>query len=722
MFARSIDTQEKSASFWPFQSLQDSVHMTVERAFKASSLHHADLDDTMLGKPGRLKTSPGQRSLGPSSRNLLAAPHAGTTLHAPRSVLRMPPVASQRTAHSLKGGVVPNGAKYHLLTPLQGNADRRAIQTKATTESTSQLRKSKTVEQIYQKKTQLEHILLRPDTYVGSIEYQNAEMFVVDESKQEIVLRRIEYVPALYKIFDEILVNAADNLQRDPKMDLIDVTIDKAAGSISVMNTGRGVPIHVHKEYNVYVPELIFGHLLTSDNYDDNEKKVTGGRNGYGAKLTNVFSKKFIIETVDKQVKKKFTQVFEDNMSKKSPPKVEDCSEDSYTRVTFWPDFPRFGMSKLDDDIVGLMLKRVYDLAGVTRKSCKVNLQGKTLQVEDFQDYVNLYLANAANPVASEAGAALPCIYEKSDDRWEVGVSITDGSFQQISFVNAINTHKGGTHVTHIEKQLVEAILKVVKNKNKGGIEIKPQHVRNHLWIFVNCLIENPTFDSQTKETMTLKDSKFGSRCELSDKFIKQVMQSGVVDLILDWAKAKQQVDLGNALKVKHNVARILGIPQLEDANDAGGKRSQNCTLIVTEGDSAKALAVAGLSFVGRDRYGVFPLRGKMLNVRDANFQQLKDNREIQNLLKILGLDFNRQYQSTEGLRYGSVMIMADQDYDGSHIKGLLINFIHHWWPNLVIADGFLKEFITPRHGDRQTALRHNRLAEPPSYLALAFS
>merc|ERR1719450_345223 len=231
----------------------------------------------------------------------------------------------------------------------------------------------------------------------------------------------------------------------------------------------------------------------------------------------------------------------------------------------------------------------------------------------------------------------------------------------------------------------------------KGGIDIKPAHVKNHMWIFVNCLIENPAFDSQTKETLTTKQSKFGSTCELSEKLLKQVMKSGVVDMILDWAKAKQKVDMGRQLKGgTKNQQRVLGIPKLEDANWAGQKNSEECTLILTEGDSAKALAMAGLSIVGRDRYGVFPLRGKCLNVRDASFQQTMNNEEIQNIIKILGLDQKREYDSVKPLRYGSVMIMADQDFDGSHIKGLLINMIQHWWPTLFRMEGFLKEFITP--------------------------
>merc|ERR1719313_2240365 len=472
---------------------------------------------------------------------------------------------------------------------------------------------------------------------------------------------------------------------------MIEVEINKAEGKISVKNNGKGVPVAIHKEHKVYVPELIFGHLLTGDNYDDNEKKVTGGRNGYGAKLTNIFSTKFIIETADKKAKKKYTQTFEDNMSKKGKPKLQDYTGQDYTRVTFFPDFAKFGMKEMDDDIASLMMKRVYDLAGSTRKGCRVVLNGKTLDIKSFEDYIGLYL----NKVGSESPR--PIIYQKIGNRWEVGVSLAEGSFQQVSFVNSINTTKGGTHVQYVSDQIVEAIQRVVKGKNRGGIEIKPNHIRNHLWVFVNCLIENPAFDSQTKETLTTKQSKFGSTCEIPEKMMKTVLKSGVVDLILDWAKAKQNVDLKRTMRSgTKNMARVTGIAKLEDANDAGGKNSEDCTLILTEGDSAKALAVAGLSIVGRDKYGVFPLRGKVLNVRDANYKQVSGNAEIQNVLKILGLEMNREYQSTKQLRYGSIMVMTDQDHDGSHIKGLIINLIQFWWPSLVQMPGFLKEFVTP--------------------------
>lgn len=506
------------------------------------------------------------------------------------------------------------------------------------------------------------------------------------------VYRKISYVPALYKIFDEILVNAADNLQRDPQgMDSIKVEIDQQNCSISVWNNGRGLPVVMHKEQKVYVPELVFGHLLTSDNYDDTACKVVGGRNGYGAKLANVFSTEFKVETCDG--KNRFTQVFRNNMQVKGKPEIVPSKEKSFTCITFKPDLAKFGMTKLDDDIVSLLSKRVYDVAGSTLEKCGVHLNGEKLDIKNFRDYCDLYLLTRQG---------VPQIYEKCSDRWEICVSLTESGFNQVSFVNSICTIRGGTHVTHVSDQIVEAILEKVKTQSKekvkGGVDVKPHHVRNHIWVFIKCLIENPAFDSQTKETLTTKQSKFGSRCELSEKFLSEVSSCGVVDLILMAAMAKSKVDLGKKLKANTSrVTRLTGIPKLEDANDAGGKLSGECSLILTEGDSAKALAVSGLSVIGRDKWGVFPLRGKVLNVRDATLKQMMANEEIQNLIKIIGLDLNKEYDAElKGLRYGSIMIMADQDTDGSHIKGLLINLIHAWWPSLARLPGFIKEFFTP--------------------------
>jgi DNA topoisomerase-2 len=253
-------------------------------------------------------------------------------------------------------------------------------------------RGGKTIEQIYQKKTQLEHILMRPDTYIGAVEEQSDKMWVFDRANKKMAYKTINYVPGLYKIFDEILVNAADNFVRDPEgMDSIKVEINQEQGFIKVWNNGKGLPIQMHKEHKIWIPEMVFGHLLTSDNYDDHEKKTTGGRNGYGAKLTNIFSSKFVVETADCTVKQKYRQKFENNMGKKHEPAMKPHNGPDYTEVTFHPDMKRFGMLRLDDDIVDFMTKRVYDIAGTSarsgKKGLKVWLNGERLPVRNFNDY-----------------------------------------------------------------------------------------------------------------------------------------------------------------------------------------------------------------------------------------------------------------------------------------------------------------------------------------------
>ena len=554
------------------------------------------------------------------------------------------------------------------------------------------------VEEIYKKKTQLEHILLRPDTYIGSVEKISQNMWVYDAAQECMVNRAISFVPGLFKIFDEILVNAADNKIRDPSMDMIKVDIDRATGRIAILNNGRGVPVEIHAKEGIWVPELIFGHLLTSSNYDDDQKKVTGGRNGYGAKLCNIFSTEFIVETADARVGKKFRQVFRSNMSVKEEPEISNHprSGSEFTKISFLPDFAKFGMPEgMDDDLLALFTKRVYDLAGVV-KNVKVFLNGERIQIRNFKQYVELFVNKneALQQAAASAGqTAPPLIHSIVNDRWEICFTLSDGQFNQVSFVNAINTYKGGTHVNYVADQIVSELVDAVKKKNKAA-PVKPFQVKNHLFVFVNCLIENPTFDSQTKENMTLRASAFGSKCEIGEDFMKKVLKSGVLENILSWAKFKQDQLLKKTDGVKKS--RLSGISKLDNANNAGTRHASKCTLILTEGDSAKALAVSGLSVVGRDNWGVFPLRGKLLNVREASHKQIMENNEINQIKQIMGLQHGKQYTSTESLRYGRLMIMTDQDHDGSHIKGLLINFLDHFWPSLLKVPGFLVEFITP--------------------------
>lgn len=534
----------------------------------------------------------------------------------------------------------------------------------------------------YQKKTHLEHIMERPDTYVGSIRAIQDRMWVIGEDgkMQE---RDISYVPGLLKIFDEILVNAADNKQRDPNMRKIKVNI--SADRIMVENDGAGIPVELHAEHKRYIPQMVFGELLTGDNYDDSEDRVVGGRNGYGAKLANIFSTVFSVETVDSKSNKKYAQTWNHNMTKVSAPIVKSANKrKDFTRVTFAPDFARFGLTHLDADHQALFKKRVYDIAGTT--GVNVDLNGHRIKVGNFKQYCELYVPQGQK-----------LVHEKINDRWEVCITMApDQQPKHVSFCNSICTSKGGQHVQYITNAISKGLS---GNRSFKNLDVKPYMVARSMFVFVSALITNPSFDSQTKETLTTRSSAFGPlvyKPVISPAFLGRIVkQSGIIEDVTFFAKAKSQRQLEKASN-NGKKRTVFGIPKLDDATFAGGKRSQECTLILTEGDSAKSLAIAGLSVIGRQKYGVFPLKGKLLNVRDASNQVVIKNAEIQNIMKIMGLKIGTHYTDTSQLRYGHIMIMTDQDHDGSHIKGLVINFLHYFWPQLLSLPNFLQVFITP--------------------------
>ncbi|PFH62563.1 hypothetical protein XA68_12983 [Ophiocordyceps unilateralis] len=555
---------------------------------------------------------------------------------------------------------------------------------------------SKSATETYQKLTQLEHIIKRPDTYIGSVEKTDQQMWVFNKSTSQMEYRNITFVPGFYKIFDEILVNAADNKQRNDSMTHIKVNIDRESGEISVENNGKGIPIVKHEKEKIYIPELIFGHLLAGSNFDDDEQKTVGGRNGYGAKLCNVFSNEFTLECQDSENGKRYKQTWTHNMQKMQKAKITSSKSADFVRVTFKPDYERFGMPEgISDDLESLLFRRVYDMAGTVR-GVKVHLNGNHIKLKDFKAYCDLYAKSIAAERSMEEGGAPTCTVEmdkdKSHPRWEVGFTVSDGTFQQVSFVNSIATTSGGTHVNYIADQITASLLKALNKKQKGH-SLKQSHLRNHIFIFVNCLVNNPAFTSQTKEQLTTKVSQFGSKCALGEDFLRKIAKSEAIQNILDFAQKKADKMMS---KSDGNKRSRVSNAKLVEANLAGTKRGHECTLILTEGDSAKGLAVSGRAILDPDRIGVFPLRGKLLNVRDATVDQITKNQEIQNIKQFLGLKHKQVYTDTKSLRYGHLMIMADQDHDGSHIKGLLINFLQVQFPSLLQIPEFFREFITP--------------------------
>lgn len=555
-----------------------------------------------------------------------------------------------------------------------------------------------TVEEQFKRKTLHQHILDRPGMYIGSISSDKVTMYVYDDDVNGILKKDVQIVLGLYKIYDEILVNASDNSVRDSKCNRIDVNIDPENGTIEVKNNGTSVPVEFHKDEQMFVPEMIFGTLLTSGNYNDDEERVVGGQNGLGAKATNIYSSWFDIEIQDTIRHKKYYQRFKNNMYEREKPIITDLAKtvtDSYTKIKFLPDYKKFGIEKLTDDHLALFKRRVYDIAGTTKSSVKVYYNDDYLDIKTFEDYIKLFYSDKDNE-------DLNIIYQEFNQRWSVGVvfdtdcdSKNQNFVKHVTFVNKISTYDGGTHLNFIMGQIVDKVTQFIISQPKyKTLKIKPAQIKENLTVFINTTIENPIFGSQTKDALKTKISDFKIKCDIDDAFIKKICKTGLIDEIVQIAQIKQMAELEKTDGKK--VTNLKKLVKLEDARFAGSKQSQKCTLILTEGDSAKSFAISGLEVIGRDYYGVFPLKGKLLNVREATASQLLNNEEIKNLKQILGLKQNKVYKNAKELRYGHVLILADQDADGSHIKGLVMNFVHTFWPSLIKIDGFIQSIATP--------------------------
>ena len=557
----------------------------------------------------------------------------------------------------------------------------------------------------YQQKTDKQHILDNPDTYIGSIELIDSNVWILDEENNKIIQKEISYIPGLFKLFDEGIVNCRDHVIRMLQLiknntkdaqpvSNIDISIGDD-GTICMFNDGNGIDVAEHPEYknkngkNIWIPELIFGHLRTSTNYNKDEKRIVGGKNGFGFKLVLIWSTEGCIETVDHTRGLKYTQQFKNNLDEILPPKITKCKSKPYTKISFKPDYARFGIPNgLSADVISLLKKRIYDVAAITDKTIKVKCNSSFIPIKTFTQYVDMYIGNKTETVR---------LHESPNERWEYVVCLTPTSeFCQMSFVNGIHTSKGGKHVDYIVGQITRKLIDYIEKKKK--VKVNGNSIKEQLMIFLRCDIENPAFDSQTKDFMNTSITKFGSKCEVSDKFIEKIAKLGVMNTAcaLNDIKSEKEAKKTDGNKKKN----VRGINKLTDANWAGTSKSKYCVLLCGEGDSAVAGIRGGLSTEDRNIYGIYALQGKIMNVRGEKNEQINKNKEIQELKQILGLETNKTYKSIDdihnSLRYSKIVFLTDQDLDGSHIKGLGINLFECLWPSLLKIDGFISFMNTP--------------------------
>lgn len=525
----------------------------------------------------------------------------------------------------------------------------------------------------YQQLDPISHILKRPDMYCGSTRFRKESHYVAND-KFEISRQIINTCPAILRIFIEVLSNATDNVERSKKENIpctkIKVSIDKETGKTSVWNDGDIVPVELNKEQNCYNHSLIFGRLLTGSNYDDEEDRIVAGRNGLGSKLCNVFSSEFTVEGCDPVNGKILTQTWTNNMRDTQGPVVKTTKlQKGYTCVTWTPDFSQFGLKKYSSDIIKLYTRHVIDASMISKVT--VSLNDTIIQVNNLSKYSALY----SSPTDEK-------LYIKTDDCEIVLTPCID--YEAISFVNGVFTKLGGQHVDSWGEAIFRPIVDKFNSKNKKSPKINISDVKQFFRLFVVATVIRPEFDGQDKN-------------KLESPAVPAIVKSSQLNGVMKWSVMEQIQDIIRSkemlvLKKSEKTKKVVKIDGYDPANNAGGKKSDECTLIVCEGLSAKTYAVAGIEQgvygkAGRDWYGILPLTGKILNTRNAAPTVIAANKVVTNIIKALGIKHGVDYtisQNYKTLNYGKLMVMTDADCDGIHIEGLLMNLIHSLFPSLL--------------------------------------
>jgi DNA topoisomerase-2 len=561
-----------------------------------------------------------------------------------------------------------------------------------------------------------DHMLHRPDMYISTVESEKCEEWVAfnvrnesgdanqapiqDATKQvsELRVERREMLKStgVLKIFLEILSNALDNMTRSKKKGVpttkIIIYVNAETGETSIYNNGAGFSLTYVEDLEVYKPTLFLSYSKTSTNYNDNKVRTIIGRNGFGAKLTNVYSTSLSIETYNENDKKIFRQRFLNNMGEREEPQFEDISkvrakllkidyDVGFTKITWKPDFKLFKVKGYSADMIDLFRKYACDAAMVS--GIPIIFNGERIRIKSLQDYAKMFIGDNKEMMEfkSKDSEVILCSSEE---------------FHQISFVNKSNTIRGGVHVDAWIKAIltdVAAKLNVTLNKkdNKDNSDrISVSMIKENFCIFINCTLDKPKFDIQTKERLlapepTVSVPQEASKTILSWKFVEYV---------------NEQLRLKLMKRVNAKKSTKARLEKLIDASKVK-EDPMKCIMILTEGDSAKASAKAGVSGLSEEDaayFGIYPLRGKFLNVKPASVRKITENKVIKELFQILGLVYGRDYADLENmrtLRYGSVLLITDQDKDGYHIRGLFMNFIYSLFPTLA-ARHYIKIMNTP--------------------------
>ena len=511
------------------------------------------------------------------------------------------------------------------------------------------------VDKKFKKLDDISHVILRPGMYIGSIKPHTANKWIVEEGKM--TQREITYNPGFLKIFDEIVTNSVDESKREgSKLNTVKIDLDRKTNKVTICDNG-GIPVVKNTEHDEWIPEMVFSNLKAGSNFDDTEERSWAGTNGVGSTLTNIYSKEFNISTCDG--KNSFKQTFSNNMRERTQPVIKKAKA-NHTEISYITDLEKFGLTEIDDDHYKMIEKRIYDIAACNT-GLKIYFNGELININSFEDYIKLYTQEYFHEF-------------KKDKTWSLAIALSQNGFQQVSFANTTETYDGGTHVDYVMSQIIVSLREFFLKKHK--VDIKPSELKQHMFLFLDATVINPSFSSQTKEKLITEVKEFGTTFEVSPKLIQSILKSEIVNSILDWIQQKKNAEDS---KLQRDLNKKLTKIKVEKLIDAKGKDRWKYSIGLFEGDSAIS---AFRKYRTPETMGAFALKGKFVNVSEITNQKLVQNDEAVNLMASIGLKLGQPID-VKNLRYGRVLIFTDADMDGNAISALLINFFYKYWPDV---------------------------------------
>lgn len=497
-----------------------------------------------------------------------------------------------------------------------------------------------------------EHVLKRPGMYVGSTSCEEYERFQFGK------FTKLKYVPAIVKLIEEIRDNSIDEAVRTNFQFANKIAVVIKDNWVTVTDNGRGIPQGlITTPEGTQIPGAVAAWTRTKagGNFGEDADRKTSGMNGVGSSLTNIFSKEFVGTTCDGEQTLIVHCV--NNMDSIDWSQKVYAKQTQGTEVKFTPDFQHFECDEIDDTIVSIIEDQMQTLA-VVYPEIEFKFNGKKVQGH-FKKYAKQYDEH---------------IITLESDNVQLAIGRSEDGFRHLSYVNAIHTKVGGSHVDYVMDELANELMPQIKRRHK--VEVNKARIKECLTmlLFVKNM-SNLRFDSQTKERLTSPWGDIKSHLNLDiKKLARQFMNCEevlmpIIEAVLARKLAAEKAAETKAAKkaAKAKVAKHI------KAN-AYGKQDKDTTLFLTEGDSAIGYL---LTTRNAELHGGFPLRGKVMNTWGMAPSEMLKNREIFDICAITGLVLG---ETADDMHYRNIAIMTDADHDGlGSIYPSLLAFFSNW-------------------------------------------